>query len=71
MNDEALRAWATEIVDKILDNSYMPYMASNYDSVVLIVYDKLKADLDTVVSEGYCSDCEYSCGITNCPRREN
>ena len=59
MDEEAYRIWATEIVDDILEGSFMPYFQTHYKHVVEQVTRKLMADIETVVGEGFCCDCDH------------
>ena len=63
--------WAKEIIDKMLDNSYNPYLATNRKDLSKIVAIKLKDDLESfIVSDWFCSGCEYYCTDTNCRKKQ-
>lgn len=49
--------WATEILDKLLDDRYAPYFASHSKEIINILAEKLKDDIESFVLDWYCDDC--------------
>ena len=53
------KQWAEEIIEKILEGSYVPYFVSNLDVYTSKLAKILSEEVPTVVQEEFCSDCDY------------
>ena len=57
---DAYLVWADELLQHLAETFNDPYGASNYNTSVKMLAEKLKQDLEKwVVVEGFCSDCDY------------
>ena len=60
MGHELYRIWANELLQTLVDHFEDPYDSENYEKAVELLAVKLQFDLeDNIVSEWFCSDCDY------------
>jgi len=51
--------WAEDVMQSMLEKHSDPFNAWNYEEVLADLAVKLEADVEVIVAEWFCSDCDY------------